>query len=320
MPKLLPKIIVLAGYGLNCEEETAAAFTLSGGNADVVHINDLIAKPKLLNQYQILAIPGGFSYGDDLGGGKAYANKLNNHLKDHLNSFAEQDKLILGICNGFQILTQAGLLPGTLSFNDNNRYTDRWVDVKMTQQISNNNSVSSRASNISNIKGESVLGEALSEAEGDPLNSDKPSISDSSAPARMHSPSVGMTDKISPWLTGIDHLSLPIAHGEGKYGISDTELKSLKTHNQIAGVYYKGEVCTYQNLEPNPNGALLDIAMITSANGKILGTMPHPERAMFFTQSPDWPLQKEKLIRNGKKLPKFGEGLKIFQNAINYFK
>ena len=76
------KIIVLSGYGLNCEEETALAFEIAGGKADIVHINDLIASPKILSRYQILAIPGGFSYGDDLGSGKAYANKLNNHLKN----------------------------------------------------------------------------------------------------------------------------------------------------------------------------------------------------------------------------------------------
>ena len=87
----------------------------------------------------------------------------------------------------------------------------------------------------------------------------------------------------------------------------------------IAGVYYKGEMCGYQNLTPNPNGSTLDIAMLTSADGKILGTMPHPERAMFFTQAPNWPLLKEKLLRAGKPLPKFAPGLQIFKNAIRYF-
>ena len=142
--KILPKIIVLAGYGLNCEEETAHAFNIalrlagarSGsttGGADIVHINDLIDRPNLLKKYQILAVPGGFSYGDDLGSGKAYANKLNNHLKKHLLDFAAKDKLIIGICNGFQVLTNVGLLPGVLTFNDNNRYTDRWVDIKVSK-------------------------------------------------------------------------------------------------------------------------------------------------------------------------------------------
>ena len=70
----------MSGYGLNCEEETKFAFELAGGVADIVHINDLIAKPKILVEYQILVFPGGFSYGDDTGSGKAYANKFKNHL------------------------------------------------------------------------------------------------------------------------------------------------------------------------------------------------------------------------------------------------
>jgi len=253
-----PKAIILTGYGLNCEEETAEAFVLAGGEATVVHINDLIARPTMLKRYQILAIPGGFSYGDDLGGGKAYANKLNNHLKKHLKEFASKNKLIIGICNGFQILTQAGLLPGALTFNNNNRYTDRWVDARITSA--------------------------------------------------------------SPWLKGIKSLSLPIAHGEGKFVATDDVLKTLKKQRQIAGVYYKGEICRYQSLPANPNGAMADVAMLTSDDGKILGLMPHPERAMYFTQSPDWPLRKEKLLRKNQPLPKFGPSLQIFKNAVNYFK
>ena len=257
-----PRVIILSGYGLNCEEETAYAFNIAGGAADIVHINDLIDRPNLLKKYQILAIPGGFSYGDDLGSGKAYANKLNNHLREELRKFTAKDKLVIGICNGFQILTNLGLLPGVLTFNDNNRYTDRWVDVTVSK----------------------------------------------------------VTFDTNPWLKGISHLSLPIAHGEGKFVASDETFKTIKKQKMIGGVYYKGEMCEYQNLTPNPNGSTLDIAMLTSANGKILGTMPHPERAMFFTQLPNWPLIKENLIRAGKPLPKFGPGLQIFKNAINYFR
>jgi phosphoribosylformylglycinamidine synthase len=288
-----PRAIILSGYGLNCEEETAHAFNLSGGHVDIVHINDLIDKPNLLKQYQILAIPGGFSYGDDLGSGKAYANKLNNHLKKQLLDFAEKDKLIIGICNGFQILTNLGLLPGVLTFNNNNRYTDSWVDVKITTH----NSVIARRSAADD---EAILTKKKKIASSDAL--------------------LAMTNKLSPWLTGIKNLSLPIAHGEGKFVAGDKTMASIKKQKMIAGVYYKGAMCNYQNLTPNPNGSTLDIAMLTSANGKILGTMPHPERAMFFTQAPNWPLLKEKLIRSGKSLPKYGQGLQIFKNAVNYFK
>ncbi len=254
-----PKILVFSGYGLNCEEETKFAFDSAGGEAEIVHINDLIAGKKKLKNYQILAFPGGFSYGDDTGSGKAYANKVKNHLQKDLQDFiARKDTLIIGICNGFQILTNLGLLPGALTFNSGARYLDRWVDVK-------------------------VVGK-------------------------------------SPWLTGIITLSLPIAHGEGKFFAETEKLAKLKKNGQIAFKYFKGDIDKYLDLPANPNGALQDIAGVTAYDGRVLGMMPHPERAMFTTQLPNYPLLKEKSRRAGTKLPPHGPGLQIFKNAINYFK
>ena len=128
-----PNVIVLSGHGLNCEEETAYAFELAGCPADIVHIQDIVDDPNLLEQYQILTVPGGFSFGDHTGSGRAYANTLKNHLMDELQNFAERDTLMLGICNGFQILTRLGLLPGTLLPNENPIYLDRWVDVRVEE-------------------------------------------------------------------------------------------------------------------------------------------------------------------------------------------
>ncbi len=252
-----PKILVLSGYGLNCEEETALAFTLAGGDSTVVHINDVVANKNVMDKYQILAIPGGFSYGDDTGSGRAYANKLNNHLSDALKKFAASDKLIISICNGFQILTQIGLLPGALLHNKNPRYLDRWVDLKINSK--------------------------------------------------------------SPWLKEISGMSVPIAHGEGNFYASKQDLAIIQKQRQIAGVYTKGEICKLQNLEANPNGSKLNVAIVTSANGRILGSMPHPERAMFFTQLPHWTLLKEQFMREGKKIPTYGPGLEIFKNGVEYF-
>jgi len=121
----------MSGYGLNCEEETKFAFEKAGGVADIVHINDLIGRPKMLSEYQILAFPGGFSYGDDTGSGKAYANKFKNHLSKELKEFLSRDTLAIGICNGFQIMTNLGILPGGLTYNKNGKYLDRWVDLKV---------------------------------------------------------------------------------------------------------------------------------------------------------------------------------------------
>ena len=135
-----PKILVLTGYGINCEEETKFAFDLAGGQSTIIHINDLIETPNNLNKYQILAVPGGFAYGDDTGAGNAFAHKLKNHLWNGLLRFIEKDKLVIGICNGFQILVNLGLLPALgkkygkrelgLMSNEIPRYTVRFVDLK----------------------------------------------------------------------------------------------------------------------------------------------------------------------------------------------
>ncbi len=138
-----PKVIVITGYGINCEEETAKVFNWSGAQATIVHINDLIANPNQLNEYQIMAFPGGFSYGDDTGSGNGLANKIRNNIKDHILKFAAEDKLVIGICNGFQIMVNLGLVPATTELgvreaalmpNSTARYQCRWVNLKNQSQ------------------------------------------------------------------------------------------------------------------------------------------------------------------------------------------
>lgn len=135
-----PKAIIITGYGINCEEETAFAFTRAGAESQIVHINDLIDDSKHLSDYQILAIPGGFSYGDDTGSGNALANRIKNNIGEKILDFIKRDTLTFGICNGFQVLVNLGLLPAlggkygerqaALDRNDSARYQDRWVWVK----------------------------------------------------------------------------------------------------------------------------------------------------------------------------------------------
>ena len=129
-----PKVLVLTGYGINCDEETKFAFEKAGARADLVHINDLIETPNRLEDYQIVAFPGGFSYGDDTGSGNAFAWKIRNNLG--IERFVD-DKLVIGICNGFQVLVNLGLLPAlngqrqvALNHNDSARYNCRWVDLE----------------------------------------------------------------------------------------------------------------------------------------------------------------------------------------------
>lgn len=131
-----PKALVLTGYGINCEKESKLSFEKAGGNATIFHINELLENPKTLENFSLLFIPGGFSFGDDLGSGKVYGNKLLK-IKDQLLDFINTGKLVLGICNGFQALVKMGLLPYldfvqrvTLTVNDSGRFEDRWVRLK----------------------------------------------------------------------------------------------------------------------------------------------------------------------------------------------
>ena len=175
-----PKVIVFSGYGLNSEEETAYGFELSGAVSDIVHINDLVDGIYNLKDYQILAFPGGFAYGDDTGAGNAYANKLRNHLWEEVAKFISNDKLVIGICNGCQIVANLGLVPAfdkhygerqvALTNNDSARFTTRWIDIKVKAK--------------------------------------------------------------SPWLAGIDILSLPVAHGEGKFFADNESLKKIHNNKQ----------------------------------------------------------------------------------------
>ena len=138
------KVLVLSGYGINCEEETLHAFETVGFKGKIIHVNDLIKNPKELDDYQVFALPGGFSYGDDTGSGNAMAKKIMNNLNDVLKKFIDKDKLVIGICNGCQILTNLGIVPGisrnnpdiALIENDSGIYQCRWINVK----VSNNNS------------------------------------------------------------------------------------------------------------------------------------------------------------------------------------
>ncbi|HEX8524181.1 MAG TPA: phosphoribosylformylglycinamidine synthase I [Tepidisphaeraceae bacterium] len=135
-----PRVLVLRTAGTNCDGETAYAFELAGAKAEFLHLNRLLENPRALDQFQLLAIPGGFSYGDDIAAGRIFANQLVHHLADALNRFVQQRKPVIGICNGFQVLVKTGLLPGpiagrrgqscTLAHNDCGRFIDRWVRLE----------------------------------------------------------------------------------------------------------------------------------------------------------------------------------------------
>jgi phosphoribosylformylglycinamidine synthase len=134
-----PSVLILRCAGINCNDETAYAFELAGAKAEQVHVNRVLESPAVLERYAALAIPGGFSYGDDVAAGKILALELALALGDALRAFVDRGGLVIGICNGFQVLVRTGLLPGpvagkpvvaTLSWNESHRYEDRWVRVR----------------------------------------------------------------------------------------------------------------------------------------------------------------------------------------------
>jgi len=132
MPK--PRVLVLRAPGTNCDEEAAFAWQQAGAMAETWHVGRLLESPDSLGSFQILTLPGGFSYGDDLGSGKILATRLGTVLGEPVRAFLDRGGLVLGICNGFQVLVKAGLLPGrsdigaaTLTFNDSGRFESRWV-------------------------------------------------------------------------------------------------------------------------------------------------------------------------------------------------
>jgi len=262
------KALIMSGYGINSEMETQEALKRAGMGSEIVHINDLIARRKKLSAYRVLIFPGGFSYGDDTGAGNAYANRLRNNLWDELLEFLDGDNLVLGICNGFQILANLGLAPA--------------FGRKYAREIA----LMPNRTGVLECRFVTL----------------KPS-------ANNH------------WTKGIERIYCPIAHGEGNFYCAPDVLKRIKEKNLACFRYVREDLSPADGEFPfNPNGSLDDVAGITSEDGKVLGLMPHPERAMEFTNLYDWPLQKEKIRRDGKTLPSESLNMQFFRNIVDYFR
>jgi phosphoribosylformylglycinamidine synthase len=277
------KAIVLRAAGINCDLETQNAFELAGAQADRVHINRIIEDKSLLDGYQILVVPGGFSYGDDVAAGKILANQIKHHLYEQVRKFIDAGKLVLGICNGFQVLVKAGILPGfslspqstqsldnfssavsacsavklqdeiTITYNDSNKYEDRWVYLKP------------------------------------------------------------QTDRCV-FIEKGRQIYLPVAHGEGKIVTKDQPtLEKLQSGGFVA-FKYVDENGNEGGYPVNPNGSMASIAGLTDSTGRVLGLMPHPERHVRFTQHPRWTRDEARATSRGND----ADGITIFNNAVKY--
>jgi phosphoribosylformylglycinamidine synthase len=137
-----PKAIVIHGDGINCDAETSFAFEYTGFEVERQHVSDILSASQLLSVAQLLVIPGGFSFGDEIASGKILALKIKNSLQEQLHQFIDRGGLVLGICNGFQVLVQMGLLPDSnrkakptvsLAHNSGGKFINKWVSMQVPQ-------------------------------------------------------------------------------------------------------------------------------------------------------------------------------------------
>lgn len=272
-----PRVCVLRAPGTNCDVETAFAFERAGAVAERVHLFRLIENPRRLSRYQILCIPGGFSYGDDLGAGVIFSRQLRGILNDVLREFLISDKLLLGICNGFQSILKAGLIMRrgieraeepvsedqlTLAWNSNGRYTDRWVRLKVT------------GSRNVFLSGLDEFDAPVAHAEGR-IALRRPDLAD-----ELRAQAAIALCYWSPRAA-----ELAAAAGD------PTRIDLLP--------------------EPeNPNGSAANIAGLSDSTGRVLGLMPHPERFLFATQHPHW--TRSRMSGDGDGLRVFQNGVRYF--------
>jgi len=251
---MTPRVLILRAPGTNCDQETAFAFEQAGGKPEVVHLNRLLENPRLASNYQILAIPGGFSYGDDISAGRIFGNQMRHHLKECLAEFKAAGKLIIGICNGVQILVKSGvLLPdradepiATLTLNESGKFEDRWVHLRVA---------SDKCVFLRGIE-------------------------------RMYLPVAHAEGKF----VARDEATLKRLEAAGQLVLRYTMAPDFR--NATEGVPYTDQPTTDRPTTvpypANPNGAQLDVAGLCDETGRVFGLMPHPERHIDWAQHPRW--------------------------------
>ncbi|MBX7237148.1 MAG: phosphoribosylformylglycinamidine synthase I [Caldilineales bacterium] len=313
-----PPIAILHAPGTNRDIDAAIAFELAGGSPEIVHINQLLAGERRLAEYALLVLPGGFSYGDDLGAGKLWAVRLLHELGDQLGAFAAAGKPIIGICNGFQVLVKTGLLPGAsgrsqvASGRSQVASGKRQVAEPVLSETKDGKwQVASGRSQVA----EPVLSRTKDGRSGHGTRNTEHGTRDNQRATLTRNESAQFECRWvwlepnggnrSPWLAGLGRIHCPVAHGEGNFVAGDDEtLAGLQAAGLVAFTYVdaEGRPGPYP---ANPNGSAANIAGITNAAGNILGLMPHPEDHIFPWQHPGFHR------RAGGHV-----GLKLFQNGI----
>jgi phosphoribosylformylglycinamidine synthase len=249
------RALILRAPGINRDEDAAAAIELAGGRAERVHVNRLVEGTARLADYGLLVIPGGFSYGDHLGAGKLLAVDLIHRLSEQLAAFVADGRPVIGICNGFQVLVKAGILPGgerAPAESTENREPE-------AADASTQNSVATLTDNAS----------GRFECRWVRLAAD---------PASRCVFTLGIERPIE----------VPVAHGEGRFVARDSAtLDALRSGGQVALRYVAADGGA-PGYPDNPNGSDDAIAGICNPAGNVLGLMPHPEDAIVPVQHPRW--------------------------------
>jgi phosphoribosylformylglycinamidine synthase len=283
---MTPKALILRAPGINRDEDAAAAVELAGGQAERVHINRVVEGSVRLHDYALLIIPGGFSYGDHLGAGKLLAIDLTQRLIDQLHPFVADGRPVLGICNGFQVLVKAGILPGIIE-NREPRTENR--ESRTEDRESGLASIENPTSTIQNAV----------------------TLTDNKS-GRFECRWVRLAPEVNSrciFTQGLGVIETPVAHGEGRFITRDAEsLQTLESQGLVALRYVDAndQLATYP---ANPNGSDGAIAGICNPAGNVLGLMPHPEDAILLTQHPRWTREPYRVE---------GDGLALFRNVVRY--
>lgn len=282
-----PRALVLRAAGVNCDLETAHAFRLAGAQPHRLHINRLADNPRLLEDFDLLAIPGGFSYGDDIAAGRIFADQLNRTLGEELLRFVDAGKPVIGICNGFQVLVQTRLLPGELKAEGGG--------PKAEEQIHGACSLSPYPSSFNRF---CTLAENIQ--------------------GRFTCRWIKLK-KVAPhcvWTAGWgdeEEIELPIAHAEGRLVFRDERARDLIEGSGRVALRYAGNLDEgVPDLPPNPTGSTNDIAGLCDESGLVLGLMPHPERYVDAAQHPAFSRERNK----GEVAPRQPAGLRLFKSAV----